>query len=138
MDIFIWIFIAVVFFGLELITTSFFLIWFGVASLAATILNYLGFDIYVQFGVFVLVSVALILTTRKFANKITPEPDKKTTADRLIGRNAKVIKKLNESEIIVKVSGEEWSAITNDEVNLDDSVKITGIESIKLIVEKID
>ena len=59
MDVIIWIFIAVIFVILELITTTFFLVWFGIGALAAAILNYLGFDIYVQFSVFVIVSSLL-------------------------------------------------------------------------------
>lgn len=35
----------VVFFIMELVTASFFLVWFGVGSIVAIILNYLGFRI---------------------------------------------------------------------------------------------
>ncbi len=138
MDVIVWIFIAVIFVILELITTTFFLVWFGVGSLVAAILNYLGFDIYVQFLAFVIVSAVLILSTRKFANRITPESGKKTTAERLIGKTAKVLRQIDESTYVVSVAGEEWSAHTNDSVNVDDSVKVVGINSIILIIEKID
>ena len=86
MDVMIWIFIAVIFIILELITNTFFLVWFGVGALAGAVLNYLGFDIYVQFIVFVIVSAVLILSTRRFADRITPDSSKKTTAERLIQR----------------------------------------------------
>ncbi|MBQ8017641.1 MAG: NfeD family protein [Methanobrevibacter sp.] len=138
MDVIIWIFIAVIFVILELITTTFFLVWFGIGALAAAILNYLGFDIYVQFSVFVIVSAILILSTRKFANRITPDSTKKTTAERLIGKTAKVIRQIDESTYVVNVAGEEWSAHTNDSINVDDTVKVVGIDSIILIIEKID
>lgn len=138
MDIVIWIFIAIVFIILELITTSFFLVWFGLGSLVAAILNYLGFDIYIQFIAFAVVSIILILSTRKFANRITPENSKKTTSERLIGRNAKVLRKIADETYVVSVNGEEWSAHTNDPINVGDNVKVVGIDSIKLIVEKIE
>lgn len=138
MDVLIWIFIAIVFVILELITTSFFLVWFGIGSLVAAFLNYLGFDIYVQFIAFAVVSAVLILSTRKFANRITPESTKKTTAERLIGKDAKVIRKIDGNTFVVSVAGEEWSAHTNDPVDVDDVVKVVGINSIILIVEKID
>lgn len=138
MDMLIWIFIAVVFFILELITTTFFLVWFGVGSIVAAILNYLGFDIYVQFAGFIIVSIILILSTRKFAATITPEPTKKTTAERLIGMQGEVIKKLPNNTFIVTVAGEEWTSRTNDSINVGDAVKVIGIDSIKLIIEKID
>ena len=138
MDVLIWIFIAIVFVILELITTTFFLVWFGVASLISAILNYLGFDINVQILVFIIVSAVLILSTREFANKITPENDKKTTSQRLIGKRAKVLRKVDNNTYIVRVAGEEWSAHTNDSIDVDDTVKVVGINSIILVIEKID
>ena len=138
MDVLIWIFIAIVFVILELITTTFFLVWFGVASLISAILNYFGFDINVQILVFIIVSAVLILSTREFANKITPENDKKTTSQRLIGKRAKVLRKVDNNTYIVRVAGEEWSAHTNDSIDVDDTVKVVGINSIILVIEKID
>ena len=137
MDILIWVFIAVVFLILELITTTFFLVWFAAGAAVAAVLNYLGFDVYVQFIAFAIVSLILILSTRKFADRITPEPTKKTTAERLIGKHGKIIRKLEDKNYIVNVKGEEWSAIAENDLDIDDEVEITGIESIKLIVKKI-
>ena len=110
MDVLIWILIAIVFIILELTTNTFILLWLGIGSVVAAVLNYLGFDIYVQVILFVIVSLILILSTRKFANKITPKRKKKTTSDRLIGKNAKVLRKIDENNFIVSVAGEEWSA----------------------------
>ena len=137
MDILIWIFIATVFIILELTTNTFVLIWFGVSALVSAALNYLGFDVYIQFCVFIILSVILIFLTRKFAVKVTEEPTKKATSERLIGMQATVIKKLGDNEAIVNVRGEKWSAIIPDEVDVNDTVKITAIDSIKLVTEKI-
>ena len=138
MDVLIWVLLAIIFVILELTTNTFVLLWFGVGSIVAAILNYLGFSIYLQFIVFVIVSLILILSTRKFANRITPESTKKTTAERLIGKTAKVLRQIDENTFVVFVGGEEWSAHTNDAVNVDDTVKVVGIDSIILIIEKID
>ena len=137
MDILIWVFLAVIFAILELITTAFFLVWFSVGSIVAAILNYLGFNVYVQFVAFVIVSLVLLLSTRKFADRITPEPSKKTTADRLIGKHGKIIRKLEDNNYIVRVSGEEWSA-SGEDMDVNDKVEIVGIDSIRLIIKKID
>lgn len=80
-------------------------------------------------------SIILLAYTKKFSIKVTPETNKKTTAERLIGKEAKVIRKIDDENIIVKVSGEEWSAYAKNNVNIGDIVKVCGIESIKLIVE---
>ena len=138
MDILIWVFIAVIFTIFELVTGTFILIWFAVGSVVAAVLNYLGFDIYVQFTAFAIVSLMLILSTRRFADRITPEPTKKTTAERLIGKHGKVIRKRDDNNYIVNVNGEEWSATGENNLDVDDEAEIIGIESIKLIVKKID
>ena len=138
MDILIWVFIAVIFTIFELVTGTFILIWFAVGSVVAAVLNYLGFDIYVQFIAFAIVSLMLILSTRRFADRITPEPTKKTTAERIIGKHGKVIRKRDDNNYIVNVNGEEWSATGENNLDVDDDVEIIGIESIKLIVKKID
>ena len=138
MDVLIWILIAIVFIILELTTNTFVLLWFGIGAVAAAVLNYFGFDIYIQFIVFVMVSVILIISTRKFANKITPESSKKTTAERLIGKKAKVLRQIDDDTFVVSVSGEEWSAHTNDSVDIGDTVKVVGINSIILIIERIN
>ena len=138
MDILIWVFIAVIFTIFELVTGTFILIWFAVGSVVAAVLNYLGFDIYVQFIAFAIVSLMLILSTRRFADRITPEPTKKTTAERIIGKHGKVIRKRDDNNYIVNVNGEEWSATGENNLDVDDEVEIIGIESIKLIVKKID
>ena len=138
MDILIWVFIAVIFTIFELVTGTFILIWFAVGSVVAAVLNYLGFDIYVQFIAFAIVSLMLILSTRRFADRITPEPTKKTTAERLIGKHGKVIRKRDDNNYLVNVNGEEWSATGENNLDVDDEVEIIGIESIKLIVKKID
>ena len=49
-----------------------------------------------------------------------------------------MIRQIDENTYVVNVSGEEWSAHTNDAVNVDDTVKVVGINSIILIIEKID
>ena len=135
MEIFIWIILAITFFLLEVLTGSFILVWFGVSSTVAAILNYFKFDFSTRFGAFIIISVILLVYTKKFAIKVTPEINKKTTAERLIGRNAKVIRKIDDENIIVKVSGEEWSAYAKNNVNVGDTVKVCEIESIKLIVK---
>ena len=138
MDVMIWIFIAILFVLFELITNTFVLIWFGVASLVAAILNYLGFDLNIQVISFIVIAIVLVLSTRRFANRIYPENEKKVMADRLIGKNAEVFKKVDKNTFLVRVEGEEWSAHSNDPIEVGDIVKVVGINSIILIIEKED
>ena len=127
MSIFVWVFIAIMFILLELILSTFSLIWLGIGAIIAGVLNYFGFDIYFQFCAFVVVSLVLILFSRKFALKITPEPSKKGV----------IVRKLNDGEGIIKVLGEEWSAFVPDDADVGDKVKVVSIKSIKLVTEKV-
>lgn len=136
MDVIIWIVIAILFIMLELFTNTLFLLCLGISSLAAGILNYLEFDINIQITAFIIMSIILILSTRKFAEKISPKNTKKSTAERLIGKEAKVIRKISENTFVVSVGGEEWSAHTNDSISIGETVKVVGIDSIVLIIEK--
>lgn len=138
MDVMIWIFIAIMFVIFELMTNTFVLICFSAASLAAAILNYFGFDLNVQIIGFIAVAAVLILVTRKFSDSIHPVNDRKVMADRLIGKNAEVFKKTDKNTFIVRVEGEEWSAHSNDSIEVGDIVKVVGINSIILIIEKED
>ena len=47
-------------------------------------------------------------------------------------------KKLNKTNVVIKVAGEEWSGYSEDDLNINDKVEVIGIDSIKLIVKKID
>ena len=138
MDIIIWILIAVLFIILELTTNTFFLVWFGIGALVSAILNYFNFDIYVQVSAFILISVILLLSTRKFALRITEEPGKKAASERLIGKKAVIIKKLNDGEAIVTVDGDEWRAIIPDGSDVDDIIEISSIDSVRLITKRTD
>lgn len=138
MSITIWILIAIIFFILELITTTFFLMWFGVGAIVAIILNLLGFDNNIQIIAFLIVSIVFILSSRKFAKQVTKPASRKPNQERVIGKIAIVDSKFSNSmEGVVKVNGEEWTAYLGEDIEVGDKVRIVGIESIKLIVEKI-
>lgn len=138
MDVMIWIFIAIMFVIFELMTNTFVLICFSAASIVAAILNYFGFDLNVQIIGFIAVAAVLILVTRKFSDSLHPVNDRKVMADRLIGKKAEVFKKTDKNTFIVRVEGEEWSAHSNDSIEVGDIVKVVGINSIILIIEKED
>ena len=123
---------------LELTTNTFFLVWFGIGALVSATLNYFNFDIYVQVSAFILISVILLLSTRKFALGITEEPVKKAASERLIGKKAVIVKKLNNREAIVTVNGDEWRAIIPDGSDMDDILEISSIDSVRLITKRTD
>jgi len=135
MDYGSWIIIGAVCLIGEMLTTGFFLLWFGIGAFVAAALSYFGFDFTIQFFAFLLVSAVLLGVSRPFASKVSKEPKRKAVADRLIGQTATVMEDFEE-EGLVKVDGETWRAKSQDKIKKGDKVIIKGIDGVKLIVEK--
>ena len=63
--------------------------------------------------------------------------DKKSNTERLIGLKAKVTEDIDSHKIgTIKVNGEVWKAISNEEISKGEEVEIIGIEGVKLKVKK--
>ncbi len=137
MDYSSWIIIGAVCLIGEMLTTGFFLLWFGIGAFVAAALSYFGFNFTIQFVAFILVSVVLLGVSRPFASKVSKEPQRRAVADRLIGQTATVMEDFEE-EGLVKVDGEMWRVKSQDKVRKGDKVIIKGVDGVKLIVEKIE
>jgi membrane protein implicated in regulation of membrane protease activity len=139
MNIEIWIALAALFFIGEMLTTGFFLLWFGVGASVSAVLNYLGFDPLVQFVTFIIISLVLIGISRPFAKRITKDSPKKAAADRLIGKEALVIEEVTPHKGgLVKIDGDIWKAVAAQIIEDGETVNIEGIEGTKLVVKPIE
>lgn len=136
----VWLIILVVLIIIELVTLGLTTIWFAGGSLAAFIAAVAGGDIYVQVGLFLVVSVVLLLFTRPFAVKFLNKTRTSTNADSYIGKQAVVLEAISnlQSKGKVTFNGIEWTARTKDdkEIEKDSIVNIIAIDGVKLIVEK--
>ena len=136
----IWLLIAGAFTVLEIFTTGFLVFWFGVGALIAMISSFFIPNIYIQSGVFIISSVILLFSTRKFADKVQKNtPTVKTNAYSVENKIGKVIQEINpiEGKGEVKVNGEVWSAKSFDDsvIPVDSEVIIDHIEGVKVIVK---
>lgn len=122
---------------IEAITINLVSVWFIASAVAALVVSIFTDSMVVQFGVFVILGVILLVTTKPWLVKlITPKPVK-TNLDRVIGEKAIVtedIKPLESGE--VKVDGKRWTAISKEELVKGDVVKVLKIDGVKLQVEK--
>lgn len=134
----IWIVIALISLIVELASPQLLSIWFTVAAVISLILNILHVHYAIQIAVFVVVSVLSFIIMRKLIKKFGHEDDTATNAERLIGKVAVVTKAINLNERgEVKIMGQLWSAISHEEMSIDEKVVIVGFEGNKVIVEKI-
>ena len=106
----------------------------------ALLMAFIGFGLPVQIGVFLVVSVALLILTRPVAVKFFNTERQKTNAESLIGQQAVVLKDVDTLHAagLVEVNGQEWSAKTDEPdgfIPKDSVVSIEGIQGVKLIVK---
>lgn len=136
----IWVIVAVVMFGIEAIIPDLVTIWFGIGAVITAVVSIFVEPLWIQGLVFVFVSGLSLLITRPLIMKNMKANQVKDNAEALIGKIGIVIRKIDVIEGVgqVKVRGIIWSAISDDEIlEVDERVKIIGIEGVKLKVEKI-
>ncbi len=114
----IWLILAAIFIGAEVLTPGFFLLWFGIGALVAMILALLGVSsLAVQLISFLIVSVALLIASRtifeKYLVRYSPGTQLKSGVEMMIGQVGTVVEgsrgALNEGA--VKVYGSVWTAL---------------------------
>mgnify|MGYP005876092191 FL=1 len=134
---FMWL-IIILFLGfIEAITVNLVTIWFVISGIASLILSFFIDDFIIQFSVFVILGILLLITTRSWLNKVFKINKYKTNLDRVIGMQGIVTEKITKnSPGEVKVDGKRWMAVSDKTINVDNDVKILEIDGVKLKVEK--
>lgn len=132
-----WVISAGLFLILESITTGFLVFWFAIGSLFAMIISFFSDNIILQATTFVISSTILIFATRKFCDKFIKN-EKTNTVNTLSGKIGKVTVDIVpiDGKGQVKIGGETWSAITEDNTNIskDTEVIVKRIDGVKAVV----
>jgi len=132
----LWIVVAVLCFLGEILTTSFFLLWFGISASISAIISYFNFDPIFQLIAFILLSLILLGASRPFTQKISHKTLRKAASDRLIGKQAIVIQEISpNNEGMVRVDGDIWKAKSSENIKKGQIVIIEYIDSIKVVVK---
>ncbi|MDR2758167.1 MAG: NfeD family protein [Spirochaetaceae bacterium] len=120
-------------------------IWFAFASLAMIFISGLTelLDAPIRFrlhmGLFLFLSIVLLIFTRPIAIKTFRVGKNKTNIDDLIGRDALITKKITKYEKgEAKIKGQTWTAIceNDDEIGENTECTIVRIEGVKLVVKR--
>ena len=130
--------IALILFGvLEAVTVGLTSIWFAVGALAALVACAADAPMLVLV-VFLGVSFLTLLLVRPMAQKYVNDRHVATNADRVIGREAVVIQKIDnlEGQGQVSVSGAVWTARSQEEqvIPVGERVRVLRIEGVKVYV----
>ena len=117
--------------------------WLGIAALIVCIISLFVSNIYIQMGIFVVLSALLLFLTRPFIEKFVTkhEPQVVTNAFSIIGKEGKVTKSMDPVTKLgqIKVGTETWTAKDENDTILQEGeiVKVTSIDGVKAIVSKI-
>lgn len=136
-----WIGICLVCLVIENLTLGLSTIWFSIGALCALLSVFLLASFWVQFIIFLVVSLVLLLFTRKiFVNKLKIGKEK-TNLDALIGKKTVLVKEiLPFSTGSIKINGQEWTAVgeeVNAEIKAGSEVEVVAIKGVKAVVRTV-
>lgn len=137
----VWLAAVVVFVILEAATYQMVSTWFAIGAVGAVIAVFCGANLYVQFGVFIGISVIMIAVLRPLSMRILKRQDFKSNAEGLIGKNVLITSEVSNIKGTGegKVNGMTWTvrSDTDEPIPSGQTARIKRIEGVKLIAEKI-
>ena len=135
-----WLALLVVFTLIEGLTVGLTSIWFAAGALCALICTLIGLNLWVQIGVFIVVSALCLLAVRPVLQKHFNSNVEATNADRIIGAQAIVTEEINNLLVqgAITIGGLTWSARSahNTIIPAGTLVRVLRIEGVKVFVEE--
>lgn len=137
----LWIALCIVFLIIEQSTLGLTTIWFSIGALVALLSVFLGASFIIQIVIFLVVSLILLLFTRKIFVKKLKIGNVKTNVDAIIGTKTVLVRAIIPYEVgSIKINGQEWSAVCEDrnvELRAGTKVEVVAVEGVKAIVRPI-
>ncbi len=136
----IWFAAILVFLIVEAATTQLVTIWFALGALCAFFVSLAGALEWIQWTVFLGVSILSLLATRPLVKKFMNKKIQPTNADRCIGQDAVVTEAIDNvsGKGLAMIKGAVWSARSKDGSHIETGVivRVEEIQGVKLIVTK--
>ncbi len=137
----VWIIAGVICVIIEIFTPGFFFMSIGVSAILTGIFALAVSNAYFQMLFFVVVSFLIFVNMRKLSKKLFKTKEQPTNVYALIGKTGIVTKDITKtSKGYVKINGEIWSAISEDETDIiaGSQIVVKKIEGNKVIVKQIE
>lgn len=136
----IWIIIGLALLIVEMMVSSFFLMWIGAGALLTALLAAIVPAAWVQGLFFALASVVLLLATRPLARSMHARVTVPSNVDSLIGSEAVVTQRIDSHANTgrVRVRSEDWRARSVSPIEVDTHVLIYAVEGTTLMVSPSD
>lgn len=133
-----WLILGIILCSAEIFVPGFVILWFGVAGIFVSILALLGLNSAFQWILFVLLSIILIFSTKKFAEKVTKGSEEHVGPESLIGEEAVIMEEIEPSEgkYLVKVNGAEWvGKVLSKKVSKGETLYVKEVRGNTLILD---
>lgn len=134
----IWLILAGVLLVVEMMTLTFYLLWFGIGAAVAAVVALLVPDSFF-WQVLAGCVVVLVLTvfTKPLTRRFRGSKGFTDAVEELVGKQGIVVESIQDGKPgIVKVGSETWSAVSDDELAAGDAVVVVGRGSALLQVRK--
>lgn len=116
-------------------------VWFAAGSLVAMIAALLGGTLWLQIGLFLVVSCTLLVLMIPLVKKVLRPQQVKTNVDAIIGTRGHVIADIDNVDAVgkVKLGGMEWTARSFDgqPIRAGTLVQVERIEGVKAFVSPV-
>jgi membrane protein implicated in regulation of membrane protease activity len=133
----IWLIVIILLTIAEIMTVNLVTIWFVISAIVSLVLSFFIDSFNIQFFVFVILGVILLITTRQTLEQLVNKRKQRTNIDRIIGMTGVVIEEIKKNKNgAVKVDGKVWTATSDKNIKVDSIVKILEIQSTKIKVEE--
>ncbi|MGE5579080.1 MAG: NfeD family protein [Bacillota bacterium] len=137
-----WILVAVACAIAEMLTPQFFIAWFGIGALFAALLAGLGAGLGWQIACFLVVSLGLVLSTKRLSSKwFRVDREQRTNIHALVGATGVVTKAIPAGGTgQVRARNEVWTATALDCASIPVGVTVTvvRVEGVHLVVQASD
>ncbi len=139
----IWLILAVVLGAIELMSTTFILLWVAIAALITGLLGLLVHSFGAQLSVFAVLSVILLLLTRPLVRRWrgTGASTYQSNVQQLVGEQGIVVTRLSGGRTgMVRVGNDVWSArgdLSDTQMEPGERVRVVAVKSSLLIVSKV-
>jgi membrane protein implicated in regulation of membrane protease activity len=133
----IWIAIGVICMIIEIFTPGFLFLSFGLGAILTGVITLTHIPFWAQLSIYIVLTFILFLNLRKLSKKLTKDTIP-TNVDALMEKKGLVTVQIPAAgKGNVKIGGETWSAISQDEILIEVNQKIVvkNIDGNKLIVK---
>ncbi len=136
----VWLALLIIFAVAEAATVGLTSVWFALGSLGALVCALAGGNIWLQLGIFIVLSLVCLVALRPLAKKYLNNRVEPTNADRVIGQEARVTQDIDniQGTGAVTIGGVTWTARSEHDTPIPAGamVRVLRIEGVKVIVEE--